>query len=1471
MILWGLPTQTDPSLLANHLNTTAKCWWRGRKSNRHMVLEFDSELHRAALLASTRARCKALGIKVAVVARDYTTRAAHRLSKRAAPVDMGRPANAYQALDEEEDIIKLPTDGPNQNGRRRSLSNRNPGGKRGPARPGSKRYKQAQNKKQLGVELCREHIKVGSFNAQGGVYDSIGALEDYAQGNNFDILAVQETRLKPTMILTAKGYRVYRQKSELEDPQHGVLFLVSNHLAVGITVEHSERADQLWLRLAGVNGKKDIVFCAAYMPQESATASERKTAYGTLQASAMAYSVDSEVVILGDMNAKVCSAAEEDLEEKALLGEHCEPGARTGNGRLLMDLLRAVNMVSLAGHSEPESPPAESAGYWWTRRDRVTGSLHAIDYVLATAPLLIASTKCWVDYTDLDSDHHLIGATLGCPRTITGKHNRPRRRRRYRTERLIQRSAAEEDVEEAAKHKDAYASELEKSFNGFTPEESVSPSCPCEGKCPCAGVKEFIARSLSALEKAVGSVPTGREFNRSWFDDEVREAIAARQKLYQDNLNLGFTKARWACYRRARRHVRRMVKAKKLEDWKAYVTDIEEAYKNDHRRLWQLVKRLVPSGKKAVLEPIRRPDGTFAKSEEDILAAWGDHQERLGQPSVDRHDDGEFTAEVERHMDAAAKLSPNLAETAMDEPFIMEELKRVLKKLQYHKASTEDNTTGEMLLFGGEEQQEELLRLFNWLRVTEAVPADWQTSTIVNLFKEGDRADPGNYRGIALISCIGKLYFSLWAQRLAQRGERTLDEKQGGFRWGRSTVDQALTLYEVLRQRKKEKKDTFLCFVDFRKAFDTVWHNGLWKRLWDSGVRGKAWRIVRKLYASISAKVRLGDKTSRQVKMKQGVRQGCPLSPTLFNYFVDELSTQLRKSGYGSKFNGLDVGALLYADDVVLLADSAEELQGLIDTVDEFCRKWKMSMNMKKSEVMVVRATDQSPAAERSHEWVCRDSKLKVVRKYKYLGIWFTDDLSWREHIAVVLAKVEKRTNGLRKVLRNKSIPVRAKTLVWLAQVRPLLEYGAEVWHPNIKQYTKLAATLHTAGRQALRLNARTHTAAVRALINVPELRIRHDLARLKYMGKILSMEKGRLARSVIMRGSTATWWKASLSFIARHPALDEAFKKLQRSADRNHDVVPLGIDTTVSLDLDYHPLRTWRAAVEQWAATYTLTSFRRARGSTLTVMQRAVKPNGAEEDIDRMPRFPLTRAANHGTDQIRLRLLSGTSALNGTLSKWTDRGSSCPFGNCHAPDGTCKEDALHFLLHCKGVEEHRTQYRRQLERRCFCKPAESCDKFFTKLDDAGKALFMLGGPVDGRTPEASIDACSKHFVNEAWQARCSVLQSLNPNPDQVVDLTAWTGSVHGQTSTRSGHRRGRSSRSLSTPIRCSNSITAHFSRTSTGDSHSNLIAGHPSRSPTERSRIAQSTSTTTRANVSEPRRRRNGSGPNVPKDMGCG
>ena len=701
-----------------------------------------------------------------------------------------------------------------------------------------------------------------------------------------------------------------------------------------------------------------------------------------------------------------------------------------------------------------------------------------------------------------------------------------------------------------------------------------------------------------------------------------------------------------------------------------------------------------------------------------------------------------------------------------------------------------------------------LCELFNFLRAKELMYVGWQESAVVNLFKEGDRADPGNYRGIALISCLGKLYLSLWARRLSEHAEATLEEGQGGFRRYRSTVDQALSLHEVLRRRKREGKTSFLCFIDFRKAFDTVWHDGLWKALWDSGVKGKAWRVVRSLYTSMRASVRLGDKESRKVSMHQGVRQGCPLSPTLFNYFINALAKDLKSSGYGAMIEGLDVGSLLYADDVVLVAESAEALQGLIDVVDRFCRRWHMDINLSKSEVMVVgkrpppcfacthapapapepvpvplpaHAPEPVPVPARAcslcSPWVCRGATLKVVSEYKYLGIWFTSDLLWTVHINKTVSKARKTTAGLGGVFSNGRIPARAKSLVWLSTARPQMEHGGEVWKANTDQAARLESVQVQAACKIFKLNSKTKTHAARALLRVPSLEARRRVSRLKYFVKVKSMERGRLVRellrleqgpAVLGQGLNHQWRPRIEKLLEDDEGLGVAFDKVHASATRNHDVVPRGVDSTVA-DYDYFPVKSWHRFLRRWALRQDLDEFMKTAGkqrSTLRIMRRAV-----DDDAERMPAFPLTKAPNRGQNQIRLRLLSGTAALNGTMSHYTERTAKCPFG-C---DG--EENAAHFLLHCDAMADLRREYESRLTDSCECDRRigsggeVSCADFFAELDDDGKALFMLGGPVDGREPELSIDTAAKRYVALAYERRSARLNQDADDP-LVEDLT---------------------------------------------------------------------------------------------------
>ena len=150
-----------------------------------------------------------------------------------------------------------------------------------------------------------------------------------------------------------------------------------------------------------------------------------------------------------------------------------------------------------------------------------------------------------------------------------------------------------------------------------------------------------------------------------------------------------------------------------------------------------------------------------------------------------------------------------------------------------------------------------------------------------------------------------------------------LHEGQAGFRVNRSCMDNVYSLNEIVQGKLREGKCTYAFFLDVRKAYDTVWRDGLWVKLWDMGVKGRMWRVIKNMYEASRSAILLEGEKSATFRVEQGVAQGCSLSPILFSVFINGLLKDVEEAGLGIEISsGKRMGGMLFADDFVGVSES---------------------------------------------------------------------------------------------------------------------------------------------------------------------------------------------------------------------------------------------------------------------------------------------------------------------------------------------------------------------------------------------------------------------------------------------------------------------------------------------------------------------------------------------------------------------
>ena len=235
-----------------------------------------------------------------------------------------------------------------------------------------------------------------------------------------------------------------------------------------------------------------------------------------------------------------------------------------------------------------------------------------------------------------------------------------------------------------------------------------------------------------------------------------------------------------------------------------------------------------------------------------------------------------------------------------------------------------------------------LFRFLNVCLRQSLISQSWCLELLNPIHKEGNKKDPNNYRGICISSALLKILCCLMNNRIQSECSvrNLINKNQIGFKKNHRTSDNLLTLKSIVKKYVTiGKNKLYTCFIDFKKAFDSVWHEGLFYKLEKNGFSGRLLDLIRDIYKKTKCAVKIKDCITDYFDYTRGVRQGCPLSPILFNLYVNDIFKILNEQNETEIFlkEGEPINALMYADDLILISESKDGLQKQLNKINEYC------------------------------------------------------------------------------------------------------------------------------------------------------------------------------------------------------------------------------------------------------------------------------------------------------------------------------------------------------------------------------------------------------------------------------------------------------------------------------------------------------------------------------------------------------
>ena len=472
--------------------------------------------------------------------------------------------------------------------------------------------------------------------------------------------------------------------------------------------------------------------------------------------------------------------------------------------------------------------------------------------------------------------------------------------------------------------------------------------------------------------------------------------------------------------------------------------------KLNHRNFWKLKSDTEKSKEREPYDTITE-DNIQLKDEQETKEYIANYFENLYQarPSVPeyQHKTNDIENKV-KEIENEMRNKPTVNEITL------EELNDAIKRLKRKKATGPDEIPNEVFIEANQETKNIFIKAFNKVNEEMIIPEEWQKGEICRIYKgKGTKGKCSNERGITLSSNFGKLYERIINERII--GKVNISEAQAGGKRGCATVDHLLLIKELIKAAKKDKKNVYLTYLDVAKAYDKAWLTGIMYVMYKEGLTDNHWTIVKRLNENLTAQLQTKYGLTREIKIKDSIRQGGVLSTTMYGLLMDEISKNVQQKDKGIKINELNEkkGSLLWVDDVLLITTSGKELQESLDITDDTSKTYHVEYGQVKSNTQII---GRKTKANKKESFKLGDIPLENTDKYKYLGYFQNSRNNNEDHMKYIKGKAEGAFQKMNALTGNSNFSMIEMETIWKVVetcIAPIITYGGEIWESDPATY----------------------------------------------------------------------------------------------------------------------------------------------------------------------------------------------------------------------------------------------------------------------------------------------------------------------------------------------------------------------------------------------------------------------------------